>query len=73
MVSNASEIDAKCREICLEKIYEIKRGQVGFDTKLNNASEDMFTFVNHPGMEKPTNTESEGMLRLIAIDRKIRH
>ncbi len=47
-------------------------GCSGFGTKLNNASKDLFTFVNHPGME-PTNNESERMLCFIVIDRKIRH
>ena len=43
----------------------------GFGTKLSNASSDLFTFVNHLGME-PTNNESERMLRKVVIHRKIR-
>ena len=42
-----------------------------FGVKLKNAAPDLFTFVNHPGME-PTNNESERMLRKVVIHRKIR-
>ena len=42
-----------------------------FATTLENATSDLFAFVNHPGME-PTN-ESERMLRPIVISRKIRY
>ena len=38
---------------------------------LENAAQDLFTFVRYPGME-PTNSESEHMLRKVVIHRKIR-
>ena len=42
-----------------------------FSPRLENAVQDLFTFIRHPGME-PTNNESERMLRKVVIHRKIR-
>ncbi len=49
----------------------LQHGQRVFGTKLHNAADHLFTFVNHPGMD-PTNNETERMVRRIVLHRKIR-
>ncbi len=47
-----------------------KLGNKKFATTLRNAAPNLFTFVNHPGMD-PTNNETELYMRPIAIHRNI--
>ena len=49
----------------------LQYGQREFGTKLHNAADHLFTFVNHPDMD-PTNNETERMVRRIVLHRKIR-
>ena len=59
----------------VRRVRSVAKAYVGlndrFSILLGNAAPDLFTFIRYPGME-PANTESERMLRKVAIHRKIR-
>ena len=49
---------------------ELDEGKIA--TKLENAVPNLFTFVNHPGME-PTNNVAEQVVRSLVIHRKVQY
>ena len=46
-------------------------GQDKIATKYENATPNLFTFINYPGMD-PTNNEAERMIRPLVVHRKVR-
>ena len=68
MISDVLAVSQRYRDVQ----GSVAKSARSFATTLENAASDLFTFVNHPGME-PTNNESEHMLRPIVLSRKIRY
>lgn len=67
---NTGAIDVMVHKT-LHIAQQYKLFHASFGTTLENAAQNLFTFVRYPGME-PTNNESERMLRKVVIHRKIR-